>query len=559
MKKIFALTILLSIVYSVYPQTYAKYWISFKDKEGTIYSIDQPEAFLSPRALENRARRGVPVTEQDLPISEVYVAQLLSVDSTMVLLTRSKWLNGVTIYTEDPSIEQKVAQLPFVNLCERTASLTQPEDFSYPRFTYQNRATAEALPQPLRPTMYGYSTAQAFINRVDFLHYIGATGQGMQIMVIDAGFENAHKVPHLQRMREEGRLLGVRNFVLPGKSQFESGEHGMQVLSCIASYIPNEIVGSAPDASFYLATTEDDRSENLVEVDNWVAAAEWADSLGCDIITSSLGYHIFDDTSKSYTFEDLDGYTSRASRAATIAAEKGILVCISAGNGGTERWHYVTPPADADKVLTVGAVDLYGSHASFSSWGETADGRVKPEVNAIGQNTVVAGANGATQVASGTSFACPLIAGMCACLWQSFPEITNMDILRVLQYAAPRSLNPSPKMGYGIPDFLLAYNYLQQQNSTSSVKIVPVRTIVTKSSVEVYYFSEKSKNVFVIEAISQETGKTISKTYYTDTESGSIMVKLPIVKGKKKYDLIKLNVIDPVSHDTSHCYIGMAR
>ena len=235
-----------------------------------------------------------------------------------------------------------------------------------------------------RCTTSAYS--QTNINRAQWLHRMGAHGEGMFIMVLDGGFENANEIPHFKALRDEGRLVGTRNFVQPGRSVFVEGTHGTMTLSCMAGYLEEEMMGTAPKATYFLAQTEDGRSENKIEEDNWVAAAELADSLGCDLINSSLGYYKFDDKSKSYTYKDIDGETSRASLAADIAVSKGIIVCVSAGNEGDDVWHYITCPADAKDILTVGGVDHQGVAAPFSSYGPTYDNtmpRLKPLNDAV--------------------------------------------------------------------------------------------------------------------------------------------------------------------------------
>jgi len=269
-------------------------------------------------------------------------------------------------------------------------------------------------------------------------------------------------ISHFRALREEYRLLGVRNFVQPGVNPFLKEGHGTNVLSCIVSYIPGDLVGTAPKVCVYLAKTEDGRSENKIEEDNWVAGIEWADSLGCDVINSSLGYTKFDDSLQVREYRDLNGHTSRASQAATIAATKGLLICNSAGNEGSGKWKYIGSPADAKDIITVGAVDVNGKKARFSSFGPTADGRVKPDACAVGQNTYVANVIGVTGVSQGTSFSSPLMAGMVTCLWQAFPNKSNYEIMDAVRQSGSQFSAPDSALGYGVTDFLKAYNLLLQ-------------------------------------------------------------------------------------------------
>lgn len=560
MKKRFWLIFLLFACSISIAQVPAKYWVQFSDKDDTPYSIERPEEFLSPLAIEKRAYRNIAITEQDLPVNDTYVAQVMELDTTLVLLTKSKWLNGITIYSEDSLIAEKITRLPFVVLCERTAKLKEKEDFNYPISQYSPAASSPSKMGSPKSYDYGYAYHQMDLNHAQWLHYLGASGEGMLMVVLDAGFKNADEIPHFEALRNEGRLLGVKNFVLPGKSVFTTGSHGTNVLSCIASYIQGEMIGSAPKASFYLGKTEDERSENMVEVDNWVAAVEWADSLGCDVLNSSLGYHDFDDKTQSYSYNDLNGHTCRASIAADIAASKGMLVCVSAGNEGNSKWKYITPPADAENVLTVGATDIYGNHANFSSWGPTSDGRVKPDANAVGSKTYVADISGQTIYSYGTSFSSPLLSGMVACLWQLFPEKSNLDVIKALRISGSGFFKPTEYGGYGIPDFLFAYNILNQQNSPCPVVLLTPQSVTNKSSVVVYFWSENTENIFTIEtSLPSSNGNVIRKTYKVSSDFGKIKIKLPKLSKNSPRDIVDVKVIDQISHTSSDCIIGLER
>lgn len=560
MKKIFFVIILLIICCSVPAQSPAKYWVQFLDKDDSPYSIERPQEFLSPRAIEKRKYYQIAINEQDLPVNDSYISQLLDLDTTMVLLTRSKWLNGVTVYSEDSLIMSRIVQLPFVINCERTAKLQEPEDYSYPKYQYVPEAAHPSEMVPANQYDYGKAWAQMNLNHAQWLHYLGADGEGMVIAVLDAGFKNANMIPHFEAMRREGRLLGTKNFVFPNKSVFTTGSHGTNVLSCIGGYKQGEMIGSAPKASFYLAKTEDERSENMVEVDNWVAAIEWADSLGCDVLNSSLGYHDFDDKTKSFSYNDLDGKTCRASIAASIAAEKGMLICVSAGNEGSKKWKRITPPADAENVLTVGAADVAGNHADFSSWGPTADNRVKPDANAVGYATYLAGVNGETIFSYGTSFSSPLFAGMAACLWQLFPEKNNMEIMKAIQLAGSTYTYPTDFGGFGITDFLFAYNILQQgKNSNNSVVLLTYNTVTNKSKIAAMYVSAKASNVFMIETSLNNSSEVIRETYNVNDVVGEIKIKLPKLKKNEKCGIVDVNIIDLMSHDSNHCVIVLQK
>ncbi|MDR0368540.1 MAG: S8 family serine peptidase, partial [Bacteroidales bacterium] len=411
----------------------AKYWIQFKDKQGTTFSVEKPEDFLSQRAIEKRQRFNIPVTEQDLPVSMSYIRQVLDLDTSMIYFSQSKWLNGITVYCEDENIAEKIKQLDFVSNCERTILMKSPEKryeswYTYPASDYTFAQRSAVLPQ--QDLDYGKSKGQIRINNAHWLHRMGYRGEGMLMMIIDGGFHNVDSIRHFAKLREENRLWGIRNYVQPDVDPMRKHSHGTSVLSCIVSYIPGVLIGTAPMSSVYIAQTEDGRTENKVEEDNLAAGLEWADSLGCDVINISLGYTQFDDTILPVRVHaDLTGMVSRASQAASIAASKGMIVCNSAGNSGEMQWRKISSPADAKDILTVGGIDIHGKRASFSSYGPTADGRIKPDACAVGRNAYAANPFGKTSLINGTSFSSPILAGMVACLWQIFPEKSNYEIM----------------------------------------------------------------------------------------------------------------------------------
>lgn len=561
MRKILLLSILFAFVSILSAQSPAKYWVQFKDKQGTTYSIDRPEEFLSPRAIAKRTRFHIEITEQDLPISEVYVKKLLAIDANMVVMSRSKWLNGVTVYTTTPDIIEKIKELDFVELCECTVSLKNEEDFSYPKSSYAPPATTQDLLTftPNQDCDYGYSLAQTFLNRAQWLHRLGAHGEGMVVCVLDAGFKNADDIPHFEAMRKEGRLLGTKNLVFPGRSVFISGSHGTMALSCIGGYLESEMLGTAPKASFYLAKTEDERSENKIEEDNWVAGIEWADSLGCDVINSSLGYSKFDNKLQSYTYQDMNGHVSRASIAADIAASKGILVCVSAGNEGNDKWHYITAPADAENIITVGATAVTGAPANFSSHGPTSDNRVKPDAAAVGFNTVLANAEGETDIASGTSFSSPLLCGMVTCLWQLCPEKSVSEVINAVRAAGHISQNPNDKYGYGVTNFLAAYNYLKR-NFDGNVRLA-AQTVCTKSKCVAQYFTTPLANTFSL-SVSMD-GSDYAAEYVIEPkhkgEVENLKIKMPKLSKDQQYGIVRLTVRDNSTGIQYEQVVGLAK
>jgi subtilisin family serine protease len=275
----------------------------------------------------------------------------------------------------------------------------------------------------------------------------------MTIAVIDAGFHNADKITAMQNIQ----ILGTKDFVDSNADIYGESSHGMSVLSCIGMNQPNVMVGTAPEASFWLLRTEDEYSEHLVEQDYWAAAVEYADSVGVDVVNTSLGYYSFDDKEKDYRLRDLDGQFALMSRQAARMADKGMVLVCSAGNSGSNAWKKITPPGDAENVLTVGAIDKQGQLAPFSSIGTTADGRIKPDVVAVGLASDVMRTNGNQGRANGTSFASPIMCGMVACLWQALPQLTAKEIIELVRSVGDRADYPDNIYGYGVPDMWKAY------------------------------------------------------------------------------------------------------
>jgi|WetSurSiteA1Bulk_404760.scaffolds.fasta_scaffold00479_5 serine protease AprX len=430
----------------------SKYRIEFTDKNNTPFTTDNPGEFLSPKALERRNRQNIPVDFNDLPVVPAYIDSLRSAGAG--ILTVSRWFNAVTVFIPHDSILDRIAAFTFVKRTGLQKVLQVPP---------VNSAVKPGIQQFNRSVSmdYGSSWWQTAIHNGTLLHDLGFQGKDVTIAVIDAGFYHADQLPAFSRLWDNGQILGHRDFVDETADIYEGHTHGMLVLSVIGSYLPGELIGTAPEASFYLLRSEDAGSEYLIEEDNWIAAAEFADSAGADIISSSLGYTVFDDPSQSHTYADMDGKTTRVTRAADQATSKGMLVVISAGNEGGSAWKYVGAPADADSVLATGAIDENGTVAYFSSRGPSFDGNVKPDVMAIGLGTYVIGYDGEVWQANGTSLSAPVISGLSACLWQANPGASALDMLTAVRKSADRFGQPDADYGYGIPDFNLAHVLLQ--------------------------------------------------------------------------------------------------
>lgn len=439
---VFALNICLGTFAQFTPEDTLKYRISLKDKAATDYSLQKPEMYLSKKSIERRKRQGLEIDSTDLPVCKKYVDAIRK-KGVHVLVT-GKWDNFVTVSCNDSMLIAEIAGLPFVRSTERVW-----------RGVAKRASERDSLiNKPLRTdSLYGPAITQIKMSHADRLHEAGFKGQGMTIAVIDAGFHNVDKIEAMKNIN----ILGTRDFVKPEADIYAESSHGMSVLSCMAMNQPNVMIGTAPEASYWLLRSEDEYSENLVEQDYWAAAIEFADSVGVDLVNTSLGYYSFDDPTKNYRYRDLNGHYALMSREAAKAADKGIVVVCSAGNSGSGSWKKITPPGDAENVITVGAVNKYGVLAPFSSVGNTADGRVKPDVVAVGLGSDVMGTDGNLRHANGTSFSSPIMCGMVACLWQACPELTAKEIIELVRRSGDRAVFPDNIYGYGIPDLWKAY------------------------------------------------------------------------------------------------------
>lgn len=459
------LLIVSSVLAQVAPD---KYFISFTDKNNSPYSIDNPSEFLSQRAIDRRVNQGIAIEESDLPVNPSYLQGVAETGATIINPT--KWLNGVTIYTTDPGVLDAINELPYV------AGITMPkqvlpgqnlirDNFEKPFFQHENYD--QVIENPLKQADataafdYGYGLNQIQLLNGDVFHEMGYRGQGKVIAVLDAGFINANNLDVFDSIWQNGQVLGTHDFVRGGDIQYDEHPHGSMVLSCMASNIPGQLIGTAPKASYWLLRSEDGATEYIIEEYNWVSAAEYADSVGADVINSSLGYTEFNDASQNHTYADMDGDSAPCTKGADMAARKGILVVNSLGNEGSSPWYYLSAPSDGDSVLGIGAVDGAGIYASFSSHGPSYDGRVKPDVVAQGSGVAVVDPySGGLTFGGGTSFSSPILAGMSACLWQANPSLSNMQIAQAIKQSASQYDDPDDFLGHGIPDFVLANNIL---------------------------------------------------------------------------------------------------
>ncbi|MCC6181624.1 MAG: S8 family serine peptidase, partial [Bacteroidia bacterium] len=459
-------------------------WVKFTDKNGSPYSVSSPTAYLSSRSIARRTNQGIAIDITDIPVNQTYINQVNATGAQV--FGRSKWLNAAIVVVNNSTQLTAINSLSCVTTSSPVAKMHKgnTDDLSTP--TQQAHRESQI-------TGYNYGNSFTQNNQLGTpcMHENGYRGQGMMIGVLDSGFDNANNNAVFDSLRNENRIIATRDIVMGNSSVYEDHNHGAMVLSCIVGNTPGELIGTAPKASVVLIRTEDVSSEKPIEECNWVVGAEFADSLGVDITTTSLGYTTFDSPYTGHTYSDLDGKTSPMSVAATMAARKGIFVLNAAGNDGNNAWMYIGVPADADSICAVGAVDGSGVHAGFSSVGPTADGRIKPDLSSMGQGSYVCAPNGTFMSGNGTSFATPILAGAVACLWQANPTKTNMQIMQALKSTASQSASPDNNYGWGIPNMCAAHNLM---NGTS----IGIQTF--QNDLQVSIFPNPAKDVMTIQA-----------------------------------------------------------
>ncbi|MEP7252005.1 MAG: S8 family serine peptidase [Ginsengibacter sp.] len=473
MKKIYLLAVVLFYFYGQSEAQFSKYIIRFKDKAGTPFSVGDPSKYLSAKAIDRRRKQSIIIDETDLPVNPNYIDSV-RLAGNVIILDQSKWLNQVCIATTDVAALDKINHFSFVIASQplmRPVSIQTPDNnkFNEEVTGATNRTGSNNIDDFYT---YGNATGQIHIHEGEYLHNKGFHGEGMLMAILDAGFYHYLSLPAFDSVRNNGQVKETYDFVKNETSVDEDHAHGMQCFSIIAGNIPGQLVGSCPKASYYLYRTEDVSSESPVEEQYWTAAAERADSIGVDVITTSLGYNTFDNPAFNHTYADMNGNTTIVAKAANLAAKKGILVLVAAGNEGNKTWHFIITPADADSVLTVGAVDASGTPAAFSSYGPSSDGRIKPGVASVGVSTALSSPAGAISAGNGTSFATPNLAGLVTCLWQAFQEFSNMDIIQAVERSSSIYNNPDDRIGYGIPNFRIAYEDLAQQRISKNMDAI---------------------------------------------------------------------------------------
>lgn len=516
---------------------FKKYIIRFKDKSGTPFAINNPSAFLSSRAILRRTRQNISIDETDLPITPRYIDSV-RLSGNVTILNKSKWLNQVCIQTTDSAALLKIGNMPFVITAQ---PLMQPARIEAPVNNKFNEETnsidgTQSASNVLGFYNYGNSFAQVHIHEGEYLHDKGFHGEGMSIAILDAGFYHYLSLPAFDSVNNNNQVKETYNFVTNASTVNEDYFHGMECFSIMAGNIPGQLVGTSPKANYYLYVSEDVSSESPVEEQNWAAAAERADSIGIDVISTSLGYNSFDNPIFNNTYADLNGHTTLIAKAAGFAAKKGMIVVVAAGNEGTNSWHFITTPADADSILAVGAVNASGNVASFSSYGPSSDGRVKPEIASVGKGTALVSPGGAIVYGNGTSFATPNVAGLITCLWQAFPDFTNMEIIKAVEKSSSIYNAPDDRIGYGIPNFRIAFDDLAQQRALKNIN-----NILGDDWIKVF------PNPFITNfSVAIKPANTATGTFHLYDASGKLLMKKYVSLQAGQNQLIYFDKLQPL-------------
>ena len=423
--------------------------IALKDKRGCGYSIDKPKQFLSHTAIERRNNFRIAIDSTDLPVSYKYL-RLIGSEGVRII-GKSKWNNTVLVNCTDSDVIQKIRRLPCV--VSATRVWTSPDSITAKKRRQKKNRDGFNAWDSVHNAAYGKAEAQIKALGGTRLHEQGYRGEGMTIAVLDGGFAEVDR----KRVFQDIKIKGTRDLVFPASANFyNETDHGTKVLSAMAVNAPNVYIGTAPKATYWLLRCEDQQSEQPVEEDYWAMAAEFADSVGVDVINSSLGYYEYDNHYGDHPLWHLDGHTALISRTASMLADKGIILVNSAGNNGMGPWKKITFPADAQDILTVGAVTVEGKNAPFSGVGNTADGRIKPDVVALGSPTVLVSSRGTIIEDMGTSFSTPLVCGLVTCLWQALPFMSPQQIMQLVRLSGDNVNHPDNIFGYGKPDFAKA-------------------------------------------------------------------------------------------------------
>lgn len=473
MKKWSCLILILFVVNNAFAQL-NRYVIQFKNKGSNTFSLNNPLAYLSQKAIDKRTSYNIQLDSLDLPITQRYIDSV-RLSGSVTILNKSKWLNQISILTTDASAITKINALPFV-VSVKTIAARLNNNRRLPIDKFKQENILEPIKQNLKTQStqdvfnYGNTYNEIKLHNGQFLHNIGMRGEGMLLAIIDAGFYQYKTLSSFDSMNINNQVVQTWDFVARDTSVVEDDSHGMSCLSTITGNIPGTFVGMSPKTNVVLYRSEDAASEYPIEELNWVCALERADSIGAKTVSTSLGYTTFDDASFDYVYANMNGKTTTAAKGGTIAHRKGLLLFSANGNDGNSGWKYLSTPADIDSTIAVGAVTSSGSVGNFSSYGPSADNRIKPDVATVGVNAYVQNPGNTVSAGNGTSYACPKMAGLGTCLWQAFPEFNNYTIREAIIKSGNIYTTPNDRIGYGIPDMKKAFVFLLNKyaNITSS-------------------------------------------------------------------------------------------
>ncbi|SDR88341.1 Por secretion system C-terminal sorting domain-containing protein [Polaribacter sp. KT25b] len=517
-------------------------WLYLKDKPNSATFLQNPLQMLSQRSLDRRIIQNISLDVKDVPIDENYYNQLKN-EGNITVLGKSKWLNAIHVQGTVSQINGLLSNFTFIESIEFANKSLNPGAKKRVKSVTPNHQNK--FSNTTTDFIYGNAENQIKMLKGDFLHEQNFTGEGMQIAIIDAGFPNVNTLSAFQRIRDNNQILGGYNFADRNTDIYTRDSHGTHVLSTIAGYVENQFVGTAPDAKFYLFISEIAETETVLEETLWVEAAERADSLGVNVINTSLGYTTYDNPDHSHSYADMDGKTTFISRGAEIGASRGIILVNAAGNEGGDSWKYIGAPADAVSVFSIGAVNSSENIVYFSSFGPTADNRIKPDVLAKGQSAAVINySSGNISTSNGTSFSSPIMTGVVACFWQAFPNKTNFEIMDLIRKSADKYNNPTDQYGYGVPDFETAYNQVLSTNdfSNSTISIYP-NPVKNSFSFSFEGTSVENLSIQIFNILGEkvlEKSKLISNTVdISNLEAGFYMLKIQMENQQKTVKLIK--------------------
>jgi serine protease AprX len=527
-----------------FAQTKYKYLALLKDKNNSPYSINSPLFYLSQKSIDRRFKQGISIKTSDLPPNPAYIAAIQQTGATVIY--KSRWMNAALVEATETQ-KSAILGLSFVKGIEFNRPLKEVRtQIVYDKLAVENTESLH----------YGDATTQIQLLGADLMHEQGFYGEGMLVALLDDGFLNTNTSSCLQHLFSNNKIVKVYDFVDNDNTVYSQGGHGTAVLSTMAGYIDNQMISPGFGISVALFRTEDDISETPLEEANWLFAAEMADSLGADIISSSLGYSLFDNSTDNYTTAMMDGKTALCTRSADLATERGIVVVISAGNSGDEPWGIITAPADADSVLAVGAVTRAGEYASFSSRGNSADGRIKPDVVAVGSSTALCNTSGNAATSSGTSFSAPLVAGLVAGFWQANPYLTAQEVTQCIRKSGHQFASPTIQMGYGYANFARANTIAHNEFPISAIEPNLDLVAITispsnKSELKLKFVNSLINNQLRISFINQATKQTLyqdvftltvnetSKTITFDTLQPNILLRIEDLTQKKTLKIIR--------------------